>query len=589
MQAPFIAFWSAHGGVGRTLAVWNIGHVLARRGLQVLLIDFDLDSPGLTRLLDGVSAGLVELLVGSSAAPDLAESVGGVDDVAGSIERCCVAVEGDERLRVLPAGRLDAAYWDRVDAWRREGGADALAQLRRRIAAIDLADVVLVDVGAGLARATERVARAFGDHLIVGTGLGRQHVAGTAELLRRWRGQSVRVVLGPLPPGEDELTAARERAAQGAFAAAWGGPIDLSRRIEHHPRTLLHEQPHAARERGPVYAAHVELAEQLLADVGLEIDAVLAGVAAAIAADDWARATQRLRLAVVLDPGGESLAATYTWLRDRMAPAPASDLLFALLAEALPVDSPRYPGFAIALHRAGNPRARRFYARYLEFAPGHADMLGNFAACLTEVCGEHDLAEDFYERALAADPADADHRGNFANFLALVRGDRERADACYRETIARAPDDAHHLGNYANFRVAAYADVAGAEALYRRALAVEPDDPGLLGNVARLLFAAGRAEEARGLLARALAAEVDPVLRCELCFYAYAHAPELLPDALAELRALLAAGVRSPGWDLRANVERACSEGHPAPERLAALARVITDAAPLAEIDLLGG
>lgn len=44
-----ITFYSYKGGVGRTFALANIGVLLAKRGKKVLLIDFDLEAPGLHR------------------------------------------------------------------------------------------------------------------------------------------------------------------------------------------------------------------------------------------------------------------------------------------------------------------------------------------------------------------------------------------------------------------------------------------------------------------------------------------------------------------------------------------------------------
>ncbi len=42
-----ITFYSFKGGVGRTMALANVGLELARTGRRVLLVDFDLEAPGL--------------------------------------------------------------------------------------------------------------------------------------------------------------------------------------------------------------------------------------------------------------------------------------------------------------------------------------------------------------------------------------------------------------------------------------------------------------------------------------------------------------------------------------------------------------
>ena len=44
-----VTFYSYKGGVGRSMALANIGALLARRGLRVLLVDWDLEAPGLER------------------------------------------------------------------------------------------------------------------------------------------------------------------------------------------------------------------------------------------------------------------------------------------------------------------------------------------------------------------------------------------------------------------------------------------------------------------------------------------------------------------------------------------------------------
>ncbi len=43
-----VTFYSYKGGVGRTMALVNTGHILARDGWRVLMIDFDLEAPGMT-------------------------------------------------------------------------------------------------------------------------------------------------------------------------------------------------------------------------------------------------------------------------------------------------------------------------------------------------------------------------------------------------------------------------------------------------------------------------------------------------------------------------------------------------------------
>lgn len=46
-MSSIVTFYSYKGGVGRTMALANIAVVLAKRGLRILMVDFDLEAPGL--------------------------------------------------------------------------------------------------------------------------------------------------------------------------------------------------------------------------------------------------------------------------------------------------------------------------------------------------------------------------------------------------------------------------------------------------------------------------------------------------------------------------------------------------------------
>ena len=46
-QTTWVTFYSYKGGVGRTLSMVNAARVLVNSGRRVVLIDFDLEAPGL--------------------------------------------------------------------------------------------------------------------------------------------------------------------------------------------------------------------------------------------------------------------------------------------------------------------------------------------------------------------------------------------------------------------------------------------------------------------------------------------------------------------------------------------------------------
>ncbi len=49
IDGKIVTFYSYKGGTGRTMALANVAWILASNGLKVLVVDWDLDSPGLHR------------------------------------------------------------------------------------------------------------------------------------------------------------------------------------------------------------------------------------------------------------------------------------------------------------------------------------------------------------------------------------------------------------------------------------------------------------------------------------------------------------------------------------------------------------
>jgi tetratricopeptide (TPR) repeat protein len=195
--------------------------------------------------------------------------------------------------------------------------------------------------------------------------------------------------------------------------------------------------------------------------------------------------------------------------------------------------------------------ADAIYRDGLERIPNSAELLGNYANFLTDIRKDHDGAEDLYRRAIEIDPT-ANKLGNYALFLTDIRKDHDGAEDLYRRAIDADPANANNLGNYARHLIC-IDDPAGGVAIAERALE-------LAGDMSELLL--------------------------ELWFYLYANAPEARrKEALTEEKRLLAAGARSPGWDLSCNVARAIEQRHPEGEWLPRLAAVLADEAPITTLD----
>ncbi len=113
-----VTFYSFKGGVGRTLALANVGLELARTGRRVLLADFDLESPGIDTFEilrpREPNSGLVEYVskfMGTRIAPDVKDFI---------YEALGIGQKGG-RLWVMPAGRGDEEYAQKLSSisWQR--------------------------------------------------------------------------------------------------------------------------------------------------------------------------------------------------------------------------------------------------------------------------------------------------------------------------------------------------------------------------------------------------------------------------------------------------------------------------------------
>ena len=154
-------------------------------------------------------------------------------------------------------------------------------------------------------------------------------------------------------------------------------------------------------------------------------------------------------------------------------------------------------------------RAEAYYKRALEADPNHANTLGNYALFLKDVRHDYDQAEAYYKRALAADPNHANNLGNYANFLYNIRCDYDQAETYYKKALEADPNHANTLGNYANFLCDIRHDYDQAEGYYKKALEADPKNAITLGNYALFLNDIRHAyDQAEAYYKRAL--EADP-------------------------------------------------------------------------------
>ncbi|MEZ5330228.1 MAG: tetratricopeptide repeat protein [Verrucomicrobiales bacterium] len=644
-EAAFVTFYSFKGGVGRSMALINVAGILAGRGFRVLALDMDLEAPGISYLMRHEAnlkkqdlPGFIDLLADACERGEEGDLFALPPEEA--VQRYSylytvpepIRRSEDGLLRIMPAGRFDGHYQERLDQLDlgqlyREGQGQPLIEVFKQVVrASGMFDYVFIDSRTGFSDESGICTRDLGDYLVVVMGLNRQNQEGTAEFLHSLRlakvePKGVRVVLSSVPNGEDELVEQREKEAAAALSEAFGKDVSLSLQIPYHPRLALTEELHIfRRSRGYLYEAYVEIEKAVLAMLGMTAGSLLKQLRNAVEAKAQAEVLALLKRLVKLDDGNAALEKAAfefssfvvdeasgelrkflaeqlsgdSWLVGHIATElhkrkqTDADLFYRLAIKAAPKDANSLGNYAIFLTdiRGDHAGAEVLYKRALEADPKNVGILGNYAGFLKNIRGDHAGAEELYKRALATDPKHANSLGNYAIFLKNIRGDHDGADELYKRSLEADPKHAGILGNYALFLTDIRGDHAGAEELYRRSLEADPKNPNHLGNYAKLLLMLGRDEDGERNLTRAWESNPEERdLQCELHFYAVAHLWNKHPDALPKLKSLLQNGASSKDWPLGENVRRSREAGHPQPEFVAALADVVSGKVPVESLE----
>jgi len=155
MSPPVVTFYSFKGGVGRTAALANVAIALARdRKQTVLVIDMDMDAPGLTMWLPparshGPRHGLIDLVEEALRRGELPI------DLAPYLYDASPRWMADGRVLVMPAGETDSSYAEKLsrldwtEFFEQGNGAELFRHIVETVAGGYGADVVLVDARTG--------------------------------------------------------------------------------------------------------------------------------------------------------------------------------------------------------------------------------------------------------------------------------------------------------------------------------------------------------------------------------------------------------------------------------------------------------
>ena len=534
--APVITFYSYKGGVGRSMAVLNTGVLIASRGFRVLIIDFDLEAPGLSHLYEKKAsepdlfplAGVVELLHDADrreAEADLFTLSPG--ELAASYTFAyklprSLGKSNESSLSIMPAGRFGNGYPALLEELDLKGlykdfgepkgsrsrGQNLILAFKFVLTRSGEYDYILVDSRTGHSEEAGICTRDLADHRMVLSGLNTQNVTGTAEFLTNLRSTFEQagislptpdIILSPIPSSEEDLISRRLNTAANEFKVALGKKPLLNLFIPYHPRLALTEQAYVPPlPTSPLRQAYLAIETRLFKSIGHTDEIFQPQFTELIEKGKGSEALGFLQRWVKLqglpgDPESRKFPNSYFLL------FPGREQIYSklfLLPESLEIltfiaERSRHGNglFEIAqrFHKADEKKAGMFDKVLLKLTFISGEDFGNHAIFLHNAGRYPDTTEAFYKRALDADPKDANYLGAYANFLADIRGDHDAAEAFYKRALDVDSKCATNLGNYANLLTDIRKNDDAAEVFYKRALEVDPKHANNLGNYANFL------------------------------------------------------------------------------------------------------
>jgi tetratricopeptide (TPR) repeat protein len=615
-QATFVTFYSFKGGVGRSMALINTAGILAgQHGFRVLVIDVDLEAPGLSYLDPGApdetpaqsqrqlqfEAGFVDLLSDAKERGDAADLF--VLSPEGLAEKYTktIAIPPESReftdgsLRVMPAGKFDGSYAKRLNSLNigqlyRDGIGEPLVRtFKKKLAESGLYDYVLIDSRTGLSDEAGMCTRDLADHLMILSGLNRQNVEGTSEFLRALRAvtegkKTLQIILSPVPTGEDKLADEREKAASEAFGRAWNAKIDVSLHIPYHPQLALTEEPHIFRRRkGYLFESYRAIERSMLRMLDHTAQAFFRRAFALLRKKEYATALRELKHMVRLEGGRSMLLrlAEEISYPERFGGPQVDDqplqpptvktlltekdgaALLEFVVEWLPVSEHEWAGRGLVgrLWEFSPELASKLFLRLLSGSPNDAGLLTYYASFLNRDGGDFDAAETYFQKALEADSNDASNISQYADFLVQRRGNLNAAEDCYQRAIKVDPADAGVFASYARFLAERRGNLIEAERYYEQAVRIAPQVTSYLGDYGQILAARGRLKEATAKLLSAF--DLRPKDKgdvAELCFSLWLAARMQGQDGKrweAEFKRLIESGFKRHSWSFDAMLEKA--------------------------------
>jgi len=215
-------FYSYKGGVGRSMALVNIAELMYRAGLKVLMIDWDLEAPGLERFFPAKKVdevlkgpGVMEMLLAyKSKASQFKPGPGNSLFPVFEIKDYVIDIHDDSneqgRLWFLPAGRRaenqffeysnQVKIFDWQDFYQNWEGEIFFDWLREKFE--DFADVVLIDSRTGVTEMSGVCTYQLADVIVMFCAANNQNIDGTLQMVRNFSDPQLQELRGgrPLQP-----------------------------------------------------------------------------------------------------------------------------------------------------------------------------------------------------------------------------------------------------------------------------------------------------------------------------------------------------------------------------------------------------
>jgi MinD-like ATPase involved in chromosome partitioning or flagellar assembly len=241
-----VTFYSFKGGVGRTLALVNVAVALANMGRRVLIVDFDLEAPGLDSFNlpkpENPTDGIVEYIsayLKSGTPPN-------VDDY---IYKCAGIGAADGGLWVMPSGNPEKQYaWNLSqinwqDLYEHHDGFLLLENLKQQWREVVAPDYVLIDSRTGHTDVEGICTRQLPDALVAMFFPNQQNLRGMRRVIKdiRLEDRAIRLhfVVSNVPDLDDEAGILAGQMREFKEALGYGS---LSATIHHYSNLALVRQ-----------------------------------------------------------------------------------------------------------------------------------------------------------------------------------------------------------------------------------------------------------------------------------------------------------------------------------------------------------